>query len=72
MHVPDATIVTVVPDTVHTPVVDDVTDTDKPESDDGEIEIGVDDQVWVDIAANVIVWDALLIVNVLDTSVAAL
>jgi hypothetical protein len=30
---------------VHTLVVDDVTVTVKPESDDGEIEIGVDDQV---------------------------
>ena len=41
VHVPDATIVTVVPDTVHTLVVDDVTvgespdvaDTDKPKVD---------------------------------------
>jgi hypothetical protein len=72
VQVPDATIVTVVPDTVHTLVVEEVTVTVKPESDDGEIVIGVDDHVWVDIAANVMVWVALLIVKVRDTSLAAL
>ena len=45
MQVPDATIVTVVPDTVQTLDVEDETVTVNPESDDGEIVIGVADQV---------------------------
>jgi hypothetical protein len=71
VQVPEATKVTLNPVTVHTLVVDDATVTAKPESDDGETVIGVEDHVWEDIAANVIVCGALLIVKLTDTSVAA-
>ena len=69
VQVPDATIVTVVPDTVHTLVVDDVTvgespddaDTDKPKVDA--------DHVFVPGSVNEIVFEALAIDTVVFADV---
>jgi hypothetical protein len=72
VHEPDVTIVTLVPETVQTLVVLDVNDTESDDVAVALIETGVDDQVWVAGPVKEMVCDALLIVNVCATSVAAL
>ena len=64
VHVPDATIVTVVPDTVHTLVVDDVTVGISPEVAETVTPKVDADQVLVPGSVNEIVFDALAIVTV--------
>ncbi len=72
MHVPAATSVTVVPDTVHTPVVNDVNVTVRLELAVALTVNAASPYVLFPSAANVIVWPAWATVKLCVTCAAAL
>jgi hypothetical protein len=72
VHEPDVTIVTVVPETVQTLVVLEENATVSDEVAVALTLIGVADHVCVAGPANEMVWEALLMVKVCETLVAAL
>ena len=57
MHVPALTKVSVVPKTVHTPAVDEASDTVNPESDDAVRSAVPDASCCAPGSLNVITWD---------------
>ena len=66
VQVPTETIVSVVPDTVHTDVVDDVIVTARVEVADADKETVEPEYVWLPGEVNEIVWVALLTVTVIE------